>query len=39
MGKRDELIALYADDLQKKCKMTPDMDLLRKVTIDRKSVV
>lgn len=33
MGKRDELIALYADDLQKKCKMAPDMDLLRKVTI------
>ena len=33
MGKRDELIALYADDLQKKCKLTPDMDLLRKVTI------
>jgi Protein of unknown function (DUF2853) len=33
MGKRDELIALYADDLKNKCKMTPDMDLLRKVTI------
>ena len=33
MGKRDELIALYAADLQNKCKMTPDMDLLRKVTI------
>ncbi len=33
MGKRDELIAQYADDLKNKCKMTPDMDLLRKVTI------
>ena len=33
MGKRDELIAKYADDLQNKCGMTPDMDLLTKVTI------
>jgi hypothetical protein len=33
MSKRDELIAKYADDLQNKCKMTPDMDLLTKVTI------
>ena len=33
MGKRDELIAQYADDLRKKCGMEPDMDLLRKVTI------
>jgi len=33
MGKRDELIAKYADDLQEKCKMTPDMALLTKVTI------
>ena len=33
MGKRDELIAKYADDLQNKCKMTPDMALLTKVTI------
>lgn len=33
MGKRDELIAKYADDLQTKCGMTPDMDLLTKVTI------
>ncbi|MDJ0641098.1 MAG: DUF2853 family protein [Paracoccaceae bacterium] len=33
MGKRDELIATYADDLRKKCGMTPDMDLLTKVTI------
>lgn len=33
MGKRDELIAKYADDLTNKCKMNPDMDLLKKVTI------
>lgn len=33
MGKRDDLIAKYADDLQNKCKMTPDMALLTKVTI------
>jgi len=33
MGKRDELIAKYADDLRNKCKVEPDMDLLRKVTI------
>ena len=33
MGKRDELIAQYADDLRNKCGMTPDMDLLTKVTI------
>lgn len=33
MSKRDDLIAKYADDLQNKCKMTPDMDLLKKVTI------
>jgi len=33
MGKRDDLIAKYADDLKTKCKMTPDMDLLTKVTI------
>ena len=33
MGKRDELIAKYADDLKNKCNMTPDMDLLTKVTI------
>ena len=32
MGKRDELIEKYADDLRNKCGMTPDMDLLRKVT-------
>ena len=33
MGKRDDLIARYADDLKNKCGMTPDMDLLTKVTI------
>lgn len=33
MGKRDELIAKYADDLKNKCKVAPDMNLLTKVTI------
>ena len=33
MGKRDDLIAEYADDLRNKCGMIPDMDLLTKVTI------
>jgi hypothetical protein len=33
MGKRDDLIAKYADDLKAKCKVTPDMALLTKVTI------
>ena len=33
MGKRDDLIAKYADDLRNKCNMQPDMDLLTKVTI------
>jgi len=33
MGKRDELIARYADDLRNKCGIVPDMDLLTKVTI------
>lgn len=33
MGKRDDLIAQYADDLKNKCGMSPDMDLLTKVTI------
>ena len=33
MGKRDELIELYAKDLKEKCGMAPDMDLLTKVTI------
>jgi hypothetical protein len=33
MGKRDDLIAQYADDLRNKCGMDPDMDLLEKVTL------
>ena len=33
MGKRDDLIARYADDLKTKCKMNPDMALLTKVTV------
>ena len=33
MGKRDELIQKYADDLRNKCGMEPDMELLTKVTI------
>jgi len=33
MGKRDDLIAQYAQDLEQKCGVTPDMDLLGKVTI------
>lgn len=33
MGKRDDLIAKYADDLKNKCGVNPDMDLLTKVTI------
>lgn len=33
MGRRDELIEKYADDLKNKCGMNPDMDLLTKVTI------
>ena len=33
MGRRDDLIAKYADDLKNKCGITPDMDLLTKVTI------
>jgi hypothetical protein len=33
MGKRDDLIAKYADDLKTKCKMNPDMALLTKVTV------
>jgi hypothetical protein len=33
MGKRDDLIALYANDLKTKCGVTPDMALLTKVTI------
>ncbi|WP_170334375.1 DUF2853 family protein [Ruegeria arenilitoris] len=33
MGKRDDLIAKYAEDLKDKCGMDADMDLLTKVTI------
>jgi hypothetical protein len=33
MSKRDDLIALYADELRSKCGVTPDMALLTKVTI------
>ena len=33
MSKRDDLIAKYAGDLEKKCNMKPDMKLLTAVTI------
>ena len=33
MGRRDDLIAKFADDLRSKCKVEPDMALLTKVTI------
>lgn len=33
MSKRDDLIEKYAGDLKNKCGVTPDMDLLTKVTI------
>lgn len=33
MGKRDELIAVFAKDLQEKCGVTPDMALLTKVAV------
>ena len=33
MSKRDDLIEKYAGDLKNKIGVTPDMDLLRKVTI------
>lgn len=33
MSKRDDLIAKYAEDLKSKVGITPDMDLLKKVTI------
>ncbi len=33
MSKRDDLIAKYASDLQEKCSIKADMDLLTKVTI------
>lgn len=33
MSKRDELITFYAAELKDKCNVTPDIDLLTKVTI------
>jgi hypothetical protein len=33
MSAREELIKKYAEDLKEKCGLTPDMDLLTKVTI------
>lgn len=33
MGKRDELIQKYADDLKEKCGIDADMELLKKVAI------
>ena len=33
MSKRDDLIETYAADLKDKCGMSPDMDLLTKVTV------
>lgn len=33
MGRREDLIAKYAEELKTKCGMSPDMDLLTKVTI------
>lgn len=33
MSKREELITKYASDLKEKCGVTPNMDLLTKVTI------
>ncbi|MEM7358106.1 MAG: DUF2853 family protein [Pseudomonadota bacterium] len=33
MSKRDELIAKYASDIEKKCGMKPDMKLLTAVTV------
>ena len=33
MSKRDELITKYAAELKEKCGVTPNMDLLTKVTI------
>jgi Protein of unknown function (DUF2853) len=33
MGRRDDLIALYAGDLREKCSVEPDIALLTKVTI------
>ena len=33
MSKRDDLIAVYAEDLKTKCKINPDLALLTKITI------
>ncbi|MEM8841313.1 MAG: DUF2853 family protein [Pseudomonadota bacterium] len=33
MGKRDDLIEKYAEDLKTKCGVSPDMGLLTKVTL------
>lgn len=33
MNKRDELIVKYVNDLKEKCQVTPEMELLRKITI------
>lgn len=33
MGRRDDLIAAYAADLRERCGVTPDIELLTKVTI------
>jgi hypothetical protein len=33
MSAREELIKKYAEDLKEKCGVTPNMDLLTKVTI------
>jgi len=33
MGKRGDLIALYAEELRNKCGIDPDLELLTKVTI------
>jgi hypothetical protein len=33
MGRRDELIAVYASELRDTCGITPDMELLTKVTL------
>ena len=33
MGRRDDLIEKYAEDLKQKCGVSVDMDLLKKVTI------
>ena len=39
MGKRDDLIEKYAEDLREKCGMQPDMDLLTKVTIKHNTIL